>query len=71
MDRPFTHRGKVVEGVHQRCNDQCPEDGCKSLSDELLPATEKAPRTLRGMCDEGDDRESVGARTGKRNRADL
>lgn len=27
--------------------------------------------TLRGMCDEGDDRESFGARTGKRNRADL
>jgi integrase len=28
--RPFVHRGKVVEGVHQRCNEECPTEACKS-----------------------------------------
>jgi integrase len=29
MNRTYVHRGRVVDGVYQRCNRDCPKDACK------------------------------------------
>ncbi len=29
MNRRYVHRGRVIDGVYQRCDDDCPKDGCR------------------------------------------
>jgi len=29
MNRRYVHRGRVIDGVYQRCDDDCPKDSCR------------------------------------------